>query len=315
MNDVEHLIVSNSFDFTSDYICYELQRRGQKYLRINRDKFLDYSIFIDLCKGVMSICIGNKEYLVKESSLKSVYFRAPVFLRDTYNHSLSLAKQLYRSQWSSFIRNLIYFENILWMNNPVSTYKAENKVLQLKYASQIGFKIPQTFITNDTRIPIEPDYYYIVKSLDTALFRKDETEFFAFSNVVKGREIQESNLKEAPIILQEYIYPKIDLRVTVIGEKVHSVKIVKNDEGVEGDWRKYKDDVQFIPYELPETIVKRSIELVKKFNLLFGAIDLIYRRGDYYFIEINPTGEWAWLVENANQRIDKDIVDILTGGK
>lgn len=315
MNDVEHLIVSNSFDFASDYICYELQRRGQKYLRINRDKFLDYSISIDLCKGVMNICIGNNEYQVKEPSLKSIYFRAPVFLRDTYNHSLSLAEQLYRSQWSSFIRNLIYFENILWMNNPVSTYKAENKVLQLKYASQIGFKIPQTFITNDTSIPIEADFYYIVKSLDTALFRKDETELFAFSNVVKGSEIQESNLKEAPIILQEYIYPKIDLRVTVIGEKVHTVKIVKNNEGIEGDWRKHKDDVQFIPYELPKTIVKRSIELVKKFNLLFGAIDLVYCRGDYYFIEINPTGEWAWLVENTNQRIDKDIVDILTGGE
>ncbi|MBP2072532.1 ATP-grasp domain-containing protein [Thermoanaerobacterium butyriciformans] len=314
MNDVEHLIVSNSFDFTSDYICYELQRRGQKYLRINRDRFSDYCIFIDLCKGIMNICIGNNEYQVKESFLKSIYFRAPVFLRDSYNHSLSLAEQLYRSQWSSFIRNLIYFEDILWMNNPVSTYKAENKILQLKYASQIGFEIPQTFITNEAKIPIKAESNYIVKSLDTALFRKDETELFVFSNIVKGSEIRESNLMEAPIILQEYIYPKIDLRVTVIGEKVHAVKIVKNNEGIEGDWRKHKDDVQFIPYDLPKTIINRSIELVKKFNLSFGAIDLVYCKGNYYFIEINPTGEWAWLVENANQRIDIDIVDMLTRG-
>ncbi len=276
---------------------------------------MDYCISIDLCKGVMNICIGNNEYQVKEPSLKSIYFRAPVFLRDIYNHSLSLAEQLYRSQWSSFIRNLIYFEDILWMNNPVSTYKAENKILQLKYASQIGFRIPQTFIANNAKITIKADSNYIVKSLDTALFRKDETELFVFSNVVKGSEIQESNIMEAPIILQEYIYPKIDLRVTVIREKVHAVKIVKNNEGIEGDWRKHKDDVQFIPCGLPKTIINRSIELVKKFNLSFGAIDLVYCKGNYYFIEINPTGEWAWLVENANQRIDIDIVDILTRGE
>lgn len=315
MNDVEHLIISNSLDFTTDYVCYELQRRSQSYLRLNRDKFRDYRITINLSNGIMNIWIENQKFNIREATLKSVYFRAPVFLRDSYKGSISLEEQLYRSQWSSFIRNLIYFENVLWMNNPVSTYKAENKILQLKYASEVGFDIPKTVITNDEQIKIADSDNHIVKSLDTALFRKSDKEMFVYSNVIKGIELKKGSLKEAPIILQEYIYPKIDLRVTIIGKEVKAVKIIKENEGIDGDWRRCKDDVEFIPYELPEDVVKKSIELVKKLNLSFGAIDLAYHNSKYYFIEINPTGEWAWLVETANQRIDVDIVNMLIEGK
>ena len=315
MNEVKHLIISNSLDFTTDYICYELERRNQKYLRLNRDKFLDYCITVDLVNNNMNISIGNKNFKIKENALKSIYFRAPVFLRDSYNGSASLEKQLYRSQWGSFIRNLVYFENVIWMNNPVSTYKAENKILQLKYADEVGFDIPNTVITNDEQINIDNNKNYIVKSLDTALFRENNKELFVYSNIVKGIEIRKGSLKESPIILQEYLYPKKDLRVTVIGDRCHAVKIIKNNKGLDGDWRRYKDHVEFIPYQLPEEFVKKSVELVKKFNLSFGAIDLAYCNSKFYFIEINPTGEWAWLVETANQRIDLDIVNMLIEGK
>jgi len=34
---------------------------------------------------------------------------------------------------------------------------------------------------------------------------------------------------------------------------------------------------------------------------------------EYYFIEINPTGEWAWLVETAGLNIPIGICDFLLG--
>ena len=35
--------------------------------------------------------------------------------------------------------------------------------------------------------------------------------------------------------------------------------------------------------------------------------------GEYYFIEVNPTGEWGWLVHTAGFEIQKAIVDALEG--
>lgn len=47
-------------------------------------------------------------------------------------------------------------------------------------------------------------------------------------------------------------------------------------------------------------------------NLNFGAIDLIQRNEEFFFIEINPTGEWGWIT-NDSRRIDCDIAGWLIG--
>jgi glutathione synthase/RimK-type ligase-like ATP-grasp enzyme len=45
--------------------------------------------------------------------------------------------------------------------------------------------------------------------------------------------------------------------------------------------------------------------------LNFGAIDLIFHNNEYYFIEINPTGEWSWLQKITGYKFDELIVKSL----
>ena len=40
-----------------------------------------------------------------------------------------------------------------------------------------------------------------------------------------------------------------------------------------------------------------------------GALDFAIVDDIFYFIEINPTGEWAWLVDAAGQHIYEAICD------
>ena len=84
-----------------------------------------------------------------------------------------------------------------------------------------------------------------------------------------------------------------------------------DDDGVEGDWRKFKDQVSFVPAQIPVSVKEKCIQLVQRLNLVYGAIDLIFHNNKYYFIEVNPTGEWAWLVDSANQKIYESICDYL----
>jgi glutathione synthase/RimK-type ligase-like ATP-grasp enzyme len=312
VNDVNILLISDTKDYTTDYIAVELEKRHQSYLRIDKDKLSEYKVHFDFNNLVLLINKKSVEYLISDSTLRSIYYRVPTYLRETFSRAVLPEDQLSSSQWMAFIRNLTVFERAIWVNNPISSYKAENKLFQLLYAKIIGFNIPNTYIVNYCDNCIDSDEKLIVKSLDTAILKIGDKEGFAYSNVISRNELKNYDLSISPIVLQEYLYPKIDLRVTVIGEKVYAVKITKNDKGVEGDWRKLKNDVDFIPVTLPIHVTRNCIEIVKALDLNFGGIDLIESKGLYYFIEINPTGEWAWLVNSSNLPIYEGICDFLT---
>ena len=161
---------------------------------------------------------------------------------------------------------------------------------------------------------VTPTKKYIVKSLDTALFYDGSQEYFTYSSVVGGNELVESNIKDAPIILQEFLEDKRDIRVTVIGNKLFPVGITKNGENIYGDWRENaKEDLQYIPETLPDDISNSIIKLMNILELSFGGVDLAFSDGQYYFIEVNPTGEWGWLSQYSAIPLEKAIVNELVG--
>ncbi|WP_027086832.1 hypothetical protein [Cohnella panacarvi] len=316
MKIIEVLIISNSLDFGTDYVCLELEKRNAQYLRLNRDDFARYEITLDVNKVEIHINIDGIQYIISEETLRSVYYRAPIYLRDVYQSQIEMDVQLYRTQWTAFIRNLTILETVKWVNNPAATFIAENKLLQLKYAKTIGFSLPDTYVANTNKISLTPESLYIVKSLDTAVLRVDGQEAFIYSNLVSTDEIKNASLGLSPVVIQNYIGAynnKVDVRVTVIEEKIFSVRIIKNGAGIEGDWRREKDEIEYVRFELPDDVKSKCVDIAKKFGLSFGAIDLIESNGEFYFLEINPTGEWAWLVESAELPIHEEICKTLVG--
>lgn len=314
MNSVKCLVVSSTFDYSSDIICYELERRGHSYLRINRDRFDKYEVRYVLAENKLEILINGQMYEITQEHLESIYFRAPVFLRT--GKSYTLEEQLYRSQWSAFIRNLIIFDKARWLNHPVSIYQAENKLYQLKLANEHGLDVPITYAGNAIPQGIKLEKSYIVKSLDTALFYENGSEMYTYTNIINGHELVNSEIQYAPVIIQECLEKKTDIRVTVIGDRIFAVSILKNGLQIEGDWRQTtSEELNYVPMDLPKEVEQKILNLMDNLNLVFGGIDLALVEGKYYFIEVNPTGEWGWLVSSTNLPIEKAIVDCLAGGE
>lgn len=315
MNDVEYLIISSTIDFSTDLVCYQLMMSGEKFYRLNRDEFVKHNIVVDLQKKSMMISIEDEEYNIQFEQLKGVFYRAPVFLRTQAKAGLSVQEQLERNQWSSFLRNLIIFQNANWINNPVYTYRAENKMFQLCVAESCGLQIPKTYVSNISVNMLEREKKYIVKSLDTALFydTQNNKEMFTYSNVVSGEELQDYELASAPIIIQEFLNPKVDCRVTYIQGKLFPVKILQNGEGLYGDWRLRKDELEYVPFQLPPNISMAICKLMQKLEIQFGGIDLAIVGEKYFFIEVNPTGEWGWLEIKTGMQISQTIKKALCG--
>ncbi len=309
---IKVLIVSSIYDFSTDLVVQELERREVSYFRLNKEEFENYRLTIDIERRTLEILANGIVYKVT-SSVKSIYFRQPIFLRNTPSRGLEIAEQLSRSQWMGFLRSLVVFTKARWINRPEATYLAETKAYQLTTANDIGFKIPKTLIGNNASKFQNFESQVIIKSLDTILLREADDCLFTYSTIKNSDELNDENVSAAPLTVQDYISSKTDVRVTVIGSKLVAVKITSGGNGIEEDWRiTDRSKIEYTEVQLPKDIIDKCLELISKLNLNFGAIDLLLSNGEYTFIEVNPTGEWGWLV-NPQRRFDTDIADWLEG--
>jgi glutathione synthase/RimK-type ligase-like ATP-grasp enzyme len=151
-----------------------------------------------------------------------------------------------------------------------------------------------------------------VKGLDTVLLRVDGHEIFGFTTFEASEKLESGAWRLAPATIQAALTDKLDIRVTVVEDQVFAASITVDGYPIAEDWRRRKRDAQFRRFDLPLETTERCRKLVRSLGLRFGAIDLALCDGEYYFLEINPTGEWAWLVDSAGLPIDEAIANALT---
>ena len=308
------LLLASRFDLACDYVVSHLRRRGALYFRLNTEDFDQFAIVASPDEPTVRLRTEGLEILLEQPRLKAIFFRRGVYPREAFTSQDSPDEQLLRTHRSAFMRSFMVFDSCQWMNHPTATYRAEHKAVQLATAKKIGFSIPRTVITNHASgisAVAQGEQTVVVKGLDTVLVRSDDTETFGYTNVLKTKDAERAHLSSAPLVAQQALTRKLDLRVTVVGNKVFSSSVTRAGEPIQGDWRLAKEGATFQQYELPEEIATKCIQLTQTLGLVFGAIDLAAQDGTYYFLEINPTGEWAWLVDKSDSPIDREIANKL----
>src|SRR5690554_4754277 len=119
---VDYLIVSSLYDFSTDLVVQELEKRKSRYVRLNRENFESYRLTLDVNDASLEVKMSGASYRIT-ADLKAVYYRQPVFLRNTPGETLSIDEQLSRSQWMGFLRSLAIFDEARWMNPLDATYR------------------------------------------------------------------------------------------------------------------------------------------------------------------------------------------------
>jgi len=316
------LLISNKWDISVDFIIQELRKRKVDFIRLNTE---------DLPFSDCSITIPNKSFLITvnkktyelENNLKSVLFRRPGKPLEKTEIKIPIddaAIKYVREQWQTFIEGILGIDEVLWINHPRANDLMECKIIQLRKANEVGFKIPKTCITSSKgrgeKFIEHCGGQIVVKSLYSSLIEYPEKDYFIFTNVIDSlKDVSELEIGITPVILQEFINEKIDYRITVIGKKIYAARIeTTNGDRVPVDWRTCKSGLKFIPCELPENIKEKCITFVSECGLIFGTIDLVHAGDDFYFLEINPNGEWGWLQKSAGLPIAESITDYLVNG-
>ena len=300
------LIITHKEDYTADYIVDKLNILNINYLRLNcEDLFLnDFEIDSNL-----------HFYFKNQSEIKSIWFRRTKL--PNFDSVPVEFQNFLLSEYDCFLKNIFEIMDAKWLSKPYNIYRAENKLYQLKLAKEIGFTIPKTLVTNNKE-KIK-DFYYESNSrivlkpfYSSKVFHNNKSKFL-FTNILKEEHLL--NLEQfdlTPTIFQQYIEKEKEFRITVVGQNVF-VASVNSQSNVKTkvDWR--KDDLKFSKDILPPEIESKSIQMVKDLGLLFGAIDIIKGKdGEYYFLEINPNGQWVWIEVDTGLKISEAIINELT---
>ncbi|MER5620255.1 MvdC/MvdD family ATP grasp protein [Streptosporangium sp. NPDC002544] len=201
---------------------------------------------------------------------------------------------------------------------------AGRKSSQLLLAAELGFTIPETLITtqaeqlwdfharHDGKIVTKPFYAPWVENL-----RNGDT-VSRFCEPVSPRDLAYADaLRFCPIIVQEQIPKRVELRVTVVGRQIFAVEIHSQASNRSRlDWRRYNLDVTpHRVHRLPDEVAARCLSMMKRLGLLFGAFDLILTpEGEYVFLEINPLGQWLWIEDLTGLPISQAVCDLLLEG-
>lgn len=220
------------------------------------------------------------------------------------------------------MQQVIYsrFSEALWISNPDSIFRANDKLLQLEVASRLGFAVPDTLLTSSSeqaRAFINAHPRVVTKFVQkSGTFIKEGKGYAMYTSLVDKKTNLEG-LYLAPAFFQQAI-DGVDIRATVVGDKVFAATIRAETIDQPGshvrDWRVANDDPteSIEAFELPKKIADLCVAHVRELGLQFGALDLMMdKKGNIWFIENNPNGQWAFVEEATGQPIGKALADLL----
>lgn len=311
------LVVTNERDITSDYVILELRRRGLPFYRLNTERFSEAKVSFSPSRGEDAWTVEIDNTTIDFSAVKAAYFRRPGTPSAPDAVTQVAARRYCEVEWGAAMSFSLNSLGKRWLNSPLAILAAENKPRQLSMACNIGFNVPDTLVTNE----LEHAQSFlskgasVVKPLREALLEENGEEHVIFTNrLEKLVGADEAKVAVAPVIFQREIQKRSDIRATVIGDTVYTAEILSQEHNeTKTDWRRgSRPDLPHRVHELPEDIHRKCVRLVRSLGLRFGAVDLVLDRNEsYWFLEVNPNGQWAWIENRTGMPLTQAIVDEL----
>jgi glutathione synthase/RimK-type ligase-like ATP-grasp enzyme len=201
------------------------------------------------------------------------------------------------------------------MNPPSATETARSKLFQLSIARQAGLDTPKTYVSNDAKAVRN-----FVASCDKGAVAKSLTWFFdsagkfTFTNVITpGTLGSKAALACCPMIYQEYILKRYELRVTCVGRKIYAARILSQRNAITVvDWRRDQFNLDYEATTLPTGLERKITCVLKALGLHFGAFDFVVTpEGRCVFLEVNSSGNWLWLENQLPLPISRAVAEWL----
>lgn len=206
------------------------------------------------------------------------------------------------------------------LGHPNKVRTAQNKILQIRLASELGFKVPSTIFTNEKKairefslrhpsLVIKPVMTTVVEDRSSGTFK---SLYSAACSQKELRSLLEKH-NEASLFCQERVFKKADIRVNVFPSCTVACRI--NTNGMppgEVDWRPTTMDFDHEIISIPAMLDEQCRKFLSRLDLKWGAFDFALSTTDQFvFLECNPNGQWLWIELKTGFSLSKLVAEEL----
>jgi hypothetical protein len=240
------------------------------------------------------------------NSYETIWFRRPPTIFPLERLKDSTERLSAETELSSFVKGI--YNSIETGKFSVNAFDkdraARRHLYQLETATSVGLAIPETLITNSKEHAKSFALKHksvVYKPISKAVWQFNAPGVFKGKSiipttVVDACLIDAADIASSPVLLQENITKRSEVRATVMGSTILAYqKTFPSRSDLDVDWRFMHKSAVYEKFELPAEISKKCINLMNRLGIVFGCIDLLTNDdGIFYFLEVNPQGQWLF---------------------
>ncbi|MFD3483523.1 ATP-grasp ribosomal peptide maturase [Streptomyces sp. NPDC058665] len=309
------LVATEYEDATADLVVAELNRRRVPVLRFDPGRDFPASAVLASRTGAAGwggrLTVGERT--ADLADVRALYHRRPsAYAPNAHDQTADFIAKENRRGLGGVLAAL---SSCLYLSHPQAIARAEYKPAQLAAAIREGFNVPTTLITND---PAEArafarEHRTVYKPLHAGAYHVDGEPAGIWAAPVEAHDI-DTAVNRCAHLFQVRVPKTSDVRAVVVGQEVFCCRITA-PRGVV-DWRAEYRNLRYEAVECPDGVRLPLLRFLAGFGLNFGAFDFAVSADDeWWFLECNPNGQWAWLEEASGLPITSAIADLLEIGE
>lgn len=309
------LVVGQKPDPHIDAVDDALRKLGANVIYFDRNKDDRYALALE--RGVQSASLTSLSGTIALGEIHSVWWRVKPSAPVEFGAGTGRVEDAFRwREWKAALLSLAALTpTAVWVNPHPANFEAARKPQQLLLAQDLGFKIPDTVITNSAEKVLELFERHdrvIYKTLSSFLIPPNE---IVYTNEVTRDEVRDSKqqILLAPGIFQEYVPKAYELRVTVVGNRLFPVKIDSQAaRQTSVDWRRDQLREMYETTHVSPSTESRILHFMARSGICFGAFDFVVTpSGEEVFLECNPGGQWLWLEHRTGCAVTAAVAELL----
>lgn len=313
------LLLSSSSDASIDFVMDWLRLHQHPFLRLNVDDLLEDGFHLSLTPP--RLVLSGREvdlaaigvvWLRKVGNFQSSMFYKQAEIRMRSKSLTHLARE-----YAATIRSLMaLLADRHWLTHPALLNV--NKVDMLLEARRCGLAIPETHILNrkaDLARLVANGDYISKSSYETFFLNEPSGTYSMFTKSVTPGQIEGFSEELFPSLIQRKVEKEYELRIFYLDGDCYAMAIFSQQDSRAGlDFREHDwtHPPRSVPYELPDDVRDGLRSFMTAIGLNCGSIDMIRGTdGLYYFLEVNPTGQFGMTSSPCNYALFERVAEYL----
>lgn len=312
------LILTEETDPSADAMVHALHEREAIVHRVHTSWFpAQLRVSAQLCGGRWVGSLRTPHRTVDLSTITAVWYRSPQAY--TFPTAMTPTERHHANMEAKYgLGGVLTSLPALWVNHPARLADAAYKPVQLAAAQRCGLTVADTVITNEAATAREfaGQGRTVTKMLGAASIVEEGVRKLAFTRLLDETDTDDlAGIEQTAHLFQRWAPKAHEVRVVAIGDAVTAIAIHADSAAAYVDWRSDYPSLRYELTTLPGAVVSGVRALMRELGLVYGALDFVVSpSGEWWFLEINPAGQYQWLEDQTGAGFTDQLADLLAEG-